>query len=44
MDNIFKIIFTHGGSTFVIMKKQKALQLLLISENNCNKQTIKEKD
>ena len=26
------------------MKKQKTLQLLLITQNTCNKQTIKEKD
>ena len=35
---------TRGGPTLVIMKKQKALQLLLITENIRNKQTIKEKD
>ena len=34
----------YGGSTFVIIKKQKTLQLLLITENTHNKQTIKEKD
>ena len=39
VDNIF-----DGGSTLVIMKKQKTLQLLLITENTCNKQTMKEKD
>ena len=35
---------TRGGPTLVIMKKQKTLQLLLITENIRNKQTIKEKD
>ena len=40
----FKDVFTHGGSTLVIMKKQKTLQLLLITENTHDKQTIKEKD
>ena len=39
--NIFKI---HGGSTLVIVKKQNTLQLLLTTENNRNKQTIKEND
>ena len=41
VDNIF-----DGGSTLVIMKKQKTLQLLLITENTLNNQTkkkIKEK-
>ena len=39
--NIFKI---HGGSTLVIVEKQKTLQLLLTTENTRNKQTIKEND
>ena len=38
VDNIF-----DGGSTLVIMKKQKALHLLLITQNTRNIQT-KEKD
>ena len=41
---MFLTYFTHGGCTLVIMKKQKALQLLLSTENTRNKQTIKEKD
>ena len=36
--------FTYGDSTLVIMKKQETLQLLLVTKNNHNKQTIKEKD
>ena len=40
----FSDTFTHGDATLVIMKKQKTLQLLLITENTRNKQTIKEKD
>ena len=40
----FQDAFTHGGSTLVIKKKQKTLQLLLITKNTHNKQTIKEKD
>ena len=40
----FKDTFTHGGSTIVIMRKRKTFQLLLITENACNKQIIKEKD
>ena len=36
--------FTYGNSTLVIMKKQETLQLLLVTNNNRNKQTIKEKD
>ena len=37
-------MFTHGSSTLIILEKQKTLQLLLITENIRNKQTIKEKD
>ena len=40
----FYYAFTHGGSTLVIIKKQKTLQLLLIIKNTPIKQTIKEKD
>ena len=36
--------FTHGDSTLAIVKKQKTLQLLLITENTRNNQIIKEKD
>ena len=37
-------MFTHGSSTLIIIEKQKTLQLLLITENVRNKQTVKEKD
>ena len=39
----FKDTFTRGGSTLVIMIKQKKLKLLLTTENTPKKQTIKEK-
>ena len=35
-------MFSHMVA--VIMKKQKTLQLLIITKNTLNKQTIKEKD
>ena len=40
----FEDTFTYSGSTLLILKKQKTLQLLFVIENTHNKQTIKEKD
>ena len=44
IDNIFKILSHMGWLYSRNNKKQKTLQLSLITENAHNKQTIKEKD